>query len=70
MALMAGKATLPSEPSAMTANDAGMLGTQASAPICTAVAARPAPPTAWRSGLGQSSNCCPLGLYALHHFEL
>lgn len=59
MALMAGKATLPSEPSAMTANEAGMLGTQASAPICTAVAARPAPRTGWPSGLH----------YAVHHLR-
>ena len=44
MALMAGKATLPIEPAATIANEAGMLGTQAIAPICSAVAARPACP--------------------------
>jgi len=56
MALMAGKATLPSAPAAMIANDAGMDGTHASATICAVVAARPAAarpcsatrPRAWR----------------------
>jgi len=42
MALMAGKATLPSAPAAMIASDAGMDRTHASATICAVVAARPA----------------------------